>query len=169
MHEWTGFIKINLTEEQEVMLTLALDPHDYNRASDPEKRYTVIQNAFFHLGALEATKTITPQGVQYLSIFTTYFPRQEKYYRELYEFLQTIQSPFTAYFKPHGRSKDSTHIHYSPNSNEIISLDTIPDDYNSEFDARIQALREWITISDMYIHIPPPTSSIFKSVSQINL
>jgi hypothetical protein len=165
MHEWTGFIKINLTEEQEVMLTLALDPRDYNRATDPKKRYTIIQNAFFHLGALEATKTITPQGVQYLSIFTTYFPRQEKYYQELYQFLKTIKSPFTAYFKPYGRHDDSTHITYSPHSSEIISVETTPEEYTQELATHIQTLREWVTISDMYIHIPPPVSSIFKSLS----
>lgn len=165
MHEWTGFIKISLTEEQEVMLTLALDPNDYNRVNDPQKRYTIIQNALFQLGALESTKTLTEQGSEYLSIFTTYFPRQEKYYNELYAFLKTIQSPFTAYFKAFNRHEDPIHTSYSSDSKEVLQLTTTPEEYTSEISARIQTLREWVTISDMYIHIPPPNRSIFKSQS----
>jgi len=162
MHEWTGFIKIDLREDQEIMLTLALDPHDYNNKNDPQRRYTIIQNAFFQLGALEATKITSAEGAQYLAIFTTYFPNKENHYNELYEFLKTLEAPFTAYFQPNNRGEGKIHKAYNPKNSGIEILETVPAEYSTELQTKIQTLREWVTISDMYIHIPPPTSSVFK-------
>lgn len=163
MHEWSGYILLDLTHEQEILISLALHPYDYTTKSQSNsRRYTVIQNALFQLGALEASKLDSPPTrVVYRGIFTTYFPNREKYYSELYSFLQLNQCQFVSYFKkPH--EPKGTHIRYNPQGNNTISDSSEPKDYIGKIAPQINTLKEWATISDMYIHIPPPNKSLFE-------
>ena len=173
MHTWEGYIRIVLTPEQEVLLSLALQPKNYNpKQSSP--KFNQIQNALFDLGAMEATKVaesprepskLNPTEVghiEYLGLFTTFFPNQWNLYKELFDFLQSSGIEFSAYFGSHRESYRNI-VTYNPAGIEPIFLTGVePQDYPaSDIPDKIRRLKEWAEISDIYTHIPPPQKSLF--------
>lgn len=164
MYDWKGFIKIRLNPEQEALLALALDPRDFNFVGDHSGviRYNTIQNALFQLGALEATKTAeTEFEIAYDSFFSVYFPRQEKYYTELYEYLFQNECPFKVFFQRRG-TPEFIHLSYTPPEKTISTITTLPESDVEEAEKRIDGIIEWLSMMETYMNIAPPSNSIFR-------
>lgn len=163
MHNWEGYIRIDLTQEQEVLLSLALQPRNHNPSATPTK-FNHIQNALFQLGAMEAAKSQQPDSrvTQYLGLFTVFFPNQWKLYQELFNFLQSSGIEFSAYFDSHRESYRNL-VTYNPTGEEPSFITGVePEGYrSSDIPQRIRTLKEWAEISDIYTHIPPPQKSLF--------
>lgn len=152
--------------DSEAGLALMMDPIDYNRSVDPNahRTFTIIQNAFFHLGAMEATIVEREPQPLYRGLFTAFFPHRWEYYEEFLQTAHALGASVEAFFTI-GLTNKNWYLSSGEvvNGKLVVNDSFVPERYQKEIVNDLARIREWSEISDMYFHISPPQRSLMRA------